>query len=807
MRRHKEIEEQEPDEDGRSSGSDSSGTWATQSHIARRNKKKMKELGLFQSRTGSQGPNAFGSRIRKNMEKRTKSDISDAPSESATDSRRTRVISDHLTSQPKGEDVWRETFFKMQDDGQIHHDDLSRALELSGFSRPESSWIDEVYYTITQYSAMSLDDFIQFVRGYEKRQKKAFADAFTDADTDGSGEVEMEELAEVLKNFGIEPMRHVLNEVFEETDEDGKGTLDLEEFDNVMDLIRVREGFTKKEYEEFMYVYHKFDFDGSGEIDTQELTGVLGWLGYVCDLEVSRDILKEVDIDGSGTLNPREYLMCMRKVREREVGKIQRYMLDSDADKSGTISQQEIAEIVHLLGYSPDESALEEAADEAGIEDKDNMDLSDVWQLLSRFRAREGFSRVEANELAQAFEKFDVENNGEISTVQISKLLRWMGYAMPFELAQNAVAKVDVNASGLIDLPELRKMIRLQYERERKMISQAFRQQDVWGTGMLPEIQCVMAISEASPVIEALGFVPEMMRGMIHEEMKKVKELEGKSEMSLHRLLAMLKEAKKQVRAHFREHYGFSPRETLELKAIFRQYDSGNGQIGNKELIRLVEDVFPTMAHSKEMRPKLLQIVKKVDVNGDGNLSFSEFLKLMQMLRELQNEEKFSKQKECMEKSGFAPSEVESFRELFLGTEHEHMKHSKGMTFEDMKTLINNIVPLGDKMCGELASHFQDIEKSRRNSDAIGSQDGILDFPDFLMLMKKLTDINFGKLHDRVDARQPTSSERQSEDLGASTETMSRKMPANARIVTVAAGIKSTNKKLSRQDTSVRVLG
>jgi len=163
--------------------------------------------------------------------------------------------------------------------------------------------------------------------------------------------------------------------------------------------------------------------------------------------------------------------------------------------------------------------------------------------------------------------------------------------------------------------------------------------------------------------------------------------------------------------------------------------------------------MFPKMAHSKEMRPKLLHIVKMVDTNGDGCLNFEEFIKLMSLFRDVQNEEKFEKLKAVVEETGFSPPEVEGFRELFLGRDDGDQTsdaRSVGMTFNDVKLLINAVVPLGDRSLNELHEHFSAVHNSERieHGDTSSHIDGMLDFPDFLILMKRLTDLNFGRIND-----------------------------------------------------------
>ncbi|CAK9073228.1 Calmodulin [Durusdinium trenchii] len=56
---------------------------------------------------------------------------------------------------------------------------------------------------------------------------------------------------------------------------------------------------------------------------------------------------------------------------------------------------------------------------------------------------------------------------------------------------------------------------------------------------------------------------------------------------------------------------------------------------GCKELVQLIVDVFPDMAHDPEKRPLLLQIMKDADADNNGRLDFSEFLQLMRTVEDL----------------------------------------------------------------------------------------------------------------------------------------------------------------------------
>ena len=52
---------------------------------------------------------------------------------------------------------------------------------------------------MTKYSTLELEEFLEFVRGYETLQEKAYKEAFEEADLDQSGTVESAELAEARR--------------------------------------------------------------------------------------------------------------------------------------------------------------------------------------------------------------------------------------------------------------------------------------------------------------------------------------------------------------------------------------------------------------------------------------------------------------------------------------------------------------------------------------------------------------------------------------------------------------------------------
>jgi len=632
-------------------------------------------------------------------------------------------------------------FKKFVDDGTVHHDEMPRALELLGFTRPVQDWIDSAFYKITKYSTIGIAQFVSFVKDYEQLQLKAYTEAFNKADEDKSGTMDTDELSKLLLTFGIEPMRHVLAEVILEVDEDQSGHVDMQEFFHVMELLRGREGFQKETWENYMDAFHKFDRDDSDEIDSSELVGVLNYVGYATSPQDVETIIKEVDVDGSGTMNEHEFLMCMRKVRDRELEKLKKAISASDADGSGTIGIDELKALLQSLGYFPDIQAVNEASADVGIDANEanlELDLSLLWQLLQVYRDREGMSRADAEAYIEAFKKHSQKSSegleDEIATSNLNKAVRYMGYPLTFE-QQNLIAyQVDIDGSGLLCQAEFRKMVRMCREREIQQMQAAFAEADVQGKGVISAEMAQDAL-KASGYVDARGEPPVMgMAGMA-----KGVDLFGYVQVGLRQSGLN--------RRSFRDNYLFSYTEIQQLKARFNEFDKdGSGDIGRSELIRLIEQVFPEMSSDPQLRPRLMAIMQEVDTDGSGDLDFQDFCRLFRLCNDMQIVEKNKKLVKAEDETRFLPQEIQEFRKLFLSSD---MNQDHEISLPEFKKMIAAICPMGDRNSNAFSQMFREV--CARQCFVEGKKDHA-DFPEFIWLMRRLLDTNFGGIKEKTAA-------------------------------------------------------
>lgn len=580
----------------------------------------------------------------------------------------------------------------------IIKDNIAPALRLLGMPEPNQAWIDEVFEGIqTKFATLTEAEFMKFVTRYVNRQSKAYAQSFFECDADKSGEVEYEELKELLTRFGITPMPHVLDEIIKEVDKDSSGALSLREFESVMDLVRLREGFSKAEHAVLVDTFGKFDHDKCGEIKTTQILNIIVWLGFAYDAEKVESIVKEVDFDGGGSLNVVEFLACMRKMRENELKQADEIMKRLDFDGDGRTGVEELRPLIGSLGYTVDIDAIMESAVRAGIDvASSGLDIVQVWQLLVVYRSHEGFSAADTADIQEAFDKYDKAGQGEMTIVEASKVLRWLGFTPSFEVHQNLVAKVDIDKSGKLEFHEFLKMVRILQSGEEAKVMDAFRRTEhrqALPNGLTPVAPGYLLKENALEALREAGIA----RPDLHSE-DCVTLPDGRLGVAMDSFISFATRIQKEARRDYRKNSGFSSDEIREMQECFDYFDAdGSGDVSCKETVQLIEELFPNQAHDPKVRPKLVQLMVEVDADSSGSLNFSDFLHLMQELQELKMQERITRELAAFEECQFTVKEMEEFRELFLSSGNEAGGETESLSFPHVQKMLGALFPLGEK--------------------------------------------------------------------------------------------------------------
>lgn len=628
-----------------------------------------------------------------------------------------------LTNTVNEEEARMSVFKQLQHDGEIHQESLLEALALLDFPKPDQSWVSDIVPTITNFTCLNSDDFLLFVKVYDERQTQAYQAAFSKYDDDGSGSVDVSELAAVLKEFGVTPLPGVLEENIAEVDVDGSGQLDVKEFIQVLELQKSRDGFTKSEIEEFQKAFKKFDRDRSGEVSASELIGILGWLGYAQRPEVVRSIAQRADTDGTGDLSWTEMLTCMRWIREAEVKRVEGLLHKYDVDGSGEVDAEELLPLLKELGYSANAEAIRHAAEDAHLGSDDNsFDFNELWKLLHVFRRRCGFTRAEDAELTAAHKKYDSKNEGFIDTLELGKALRQMGYSVTPTTQKQLLDLVDVDGSGKLDLAEFRTLMRMRREHELQEVRDVFQY-------YCPGDETKLALANLPKALRRAGFT----KSDVHTELDLKIKMMGR--LTFDQFWKIVSDKLKEARERMHQNAGFTSAEVSNLRTMFIEFDyDGSGDIAGAELRKLMRTIFPDASASAADRKFMEDILNDIDRDGNGSIDFGDFLRLMRHYCD-----ELDKKHEESLLEGFTVDEVQQFREIY---DDENLKQNGHLSTQVVLGVIQRICPLGAAARGELSKFVAELQH-RANVE-------YLDFNGFLQVMRHVIDVDLGGINEQA---------------------------------------------------------
>jgi Ca2+-binding EF-hand superfamily protein len=133
---------------------------------------------------------------------------------------------------------------------------------------------------------------------------------FDDFDKDGSGELDLSELREVLRAFlGPKVTERKILRIFKAADTDKSGAIDFQEFVDAMQRIRL------DEYQEQKAIFDMLDLDHSGTLESNEFKQACQSLGLtLTDVEI--DLLFETyDTNGDRVIDFEEFCQMLKSLR------------------------------------------------------------------------------------------------------------------------------------------------------------------------------------------------------------------------------------------------------------------------------------------------------------------------------------------------------------------------------------------------------------------------------------------------------------------------------------------------------------
>merc|ERR1719193_1413932 len=481
--------------------------------------------------------------------------------------------------------------------------------------------------------------------------------AFKRFDRNNDGALDKAELSQALKSSGQAYSDIEVDAIFSLGDSDGDGEVSLQEFVALMSpsasevLNKLRTSF--KSIQDVKAAFKKIDTDNDGLLSKQEM---LASKGCKYDSEEVNAIFQLGDINGDGQLDMGEFIGLMYPPATEVISKLSSTfkniddvksafkMLDADGD--GSITRQEMSASGHKFSQEQIESifALGDVNDDGAIDLDEFIGVMcpSAETVIARISSQ--FNNI--NDVKKAFLKIDVDKDGKISRSEMAKCGKFNSQEVDAIFILG-----DVNGDGEIDLEEfIGLMCPTAAEAIAKMTKtvknmseaqQLFRILDKDGDGMISmeemrncgqkfsakEIDAIFALGDVNNdgEIDVSEFVAVMCPSastVVARISKGFKTLEDVKQ-------AFKKLDKDGGGVISRQEMAACGLNDQQVEAIFALGDSNNdGEIDQQEFISCMcpsasAVVFKVskLFNSKE---KAAEAFKKIDLNGDGQISKDE---------------------------------------------------------------------------------------------------------------------------------------------------------------------------------------
>lgn len=144
------------------------------------------------------------------------------------------------------------------------------------------------------------------------------------------------------------------------------------------------ENLSEEKIAEFRAAFELFDKDRDGKITTKELGTVMRNLGQNPTDNELQEMINEVDLDGNGTIDFKEFLgLMVRKMKDTDT---EEELLEAfkvfDRDGNGFITSHELRYVMTQLGEALNPEEVEEMIKEADLDGDGQINYEEFVRMM-----------------------------------------------------------------------------------------------------------------------------------------------------------------------------------------------------------------------------------------------------------------------------------------------------------------------------------------------------------------------------------------------------------------------------------------
>ncbi|CAG9103064.1 unnamed protein product [Plutella xylostella] len=209
-------------------------------------------------------------------------------------------------------------------------------------------------------------------------------------------------------------------------------------------------GLSEEQVAEFKEAFMLFDKDEDGTITMAELGVVMRSLGQRPSETELRDMVKEVDQDGNGTIEFNEFLQMMSKKMRGADGEheLREAFRVFDKNNDGLISSVELRHVMTNLGERLSEEEVDDMIREADL-DGDGMVNYDVELRHVMTNLGERLSEEEVDDMIR---EADLDGDGMVNyDVELRHVMTNLGERLSEEEVDDMIREADLDGDGMVN--------------------------------------------------------------------------------------------------------------------------------------------------------------------------------------------------------------------------------------------------------------------------------------------------------------------------------------------------------------------
>jgi len=577
---------------------------------------------------------------------------------------------------------------------------LDQVLNFLGYAFDEDV-VDVMAAKVTDMQSFDLGELMLFLEEYAAAEKDIIQSAFTKkacAHGENRSSISISELPVVMKDLQITICRDTYKELLQRAGFVGKTEVNGDEVARVVAAYRVSEGFTENELSEAHEAFESEAVDGRLTADDLP-NALIGFFGVHC-IKPLRELLEVAGTalaDSTVPVHVHEFLIWARRLKNAQLSELYGCFDQVDKDGDGAISFAELRALMKQEGFTLSSAEAHEflvAAELEGSHDR-TFSFDDAVEYLSACRESEGFSSPDLEELTAVYNRFDTEGEGEITTLQVLDLLRYLGYQVSVEEVEDYAKAVDFNGNGTMDMDEYLRLMRLHREDEIDTVDKVFHKLVSTKTGLMKLVDAAKSRKNASKARLPIGKLHDALRECkccpshcdVFDELRRDMD-STMTDLSFEEFKLLADKARKSVKQTQKKKANFPDEEFKILEVTFKHHDVTSRGFLDKTQLQILLHQCGIPFHTADARQVAMETLDKArqaaldaeispqEVGNFGNFS-ATFWVMVQVWRIVARDNEcknIARVDEARAAASFSAADVDEFQKVFSNW----VKHGPG---------------------------------------------------------------------------------------------------------------------------------